>query len=328
MAHTPAGHPFRLQVRADASATTLGADVLARLRYGHALEVSPDPRDLAVAMDAGTSSPACELWLSPTPVRCGEHDGLRFACNDEVLVGSIQYPRVPAEDLRRLSCEAYARIFSELDQQGYPCLLRIWNYLGGINAGGGDDERYRLFSSGRFDAFALQPGFEGRLPAATAVGLGGEGLQIRFLAARSDGQQIENPRQVSAFRYPRQYGPRSPSFSRATLKSWPTGAQLFLSGTASIVGHETRHAGDVSAQLSETLVNIEALLTEAARFVPSRPAQARLLKLYLRRPEDRSLLQAQLRERFGADVPLFCLQADICRRDLLLEIEGVFQFGG
>jgi chorismate lyase/3-hydroxybenzoate synthase len=313
---------------AEIASCTLGVNVLARIRYGHNLPAGSDPRDLTVALDPGDSGPRCELWLSPVPVASGVSDGLGYAHNGEVLIGSISYPAVASVDLRTATYDAYRRIYALLREQDYPCPLRVWNYLGGINTGDGDGERYRLFSSGRFDALAAQPGFEGALPAATAVGLAGEGLQIRFLAGRSGGAQVENPRQMSAFRYPRQYGPRSPSFSRATLKAWPDQTHLYVSGTASIVGHETRHIGDVTAQLEETLLNIDALLDEARRQHPVaatiRPA---LIKLYLRQPADRAFLVSRLRARFGADLPLYGLQADICRRDLLLEIEGIFRFG-
>ena len=215
-----------------------------------------------------------------------------------------------------------------MQREGYPSPLRLWIYLGGFNAGQGDDERYRQFSSGRFEALAAQPGFEGHLPAATAVGLAGEGLQIRFLAARTAGVQVENPRQLSAFRYPRQYGPRSPSFSRATLKRWAGETHLYVSGTASIVGHETMHIGNAPAQLEETLNNIDALLAEASRqHQRGVAANPELLKLYVRKSVDRDTLLARLRQRFGAAARLYCLEADICRRDLLLEIEGIFHFG-
>src|SRR5213082_3849534 len=61
------------------------------------------------------------------------------------------------------------------------------------------------------------------------------------------------------------YGSHSPLFSRATLLRQSGGLALFISGTASIVGHTSLHVGDTVAQTRETLANIEALRAEIGR---------------------------------------------------------------
>src|SRR3546814_7777072 len=139
----------------------------------------------------------------------------------------------------------------------------MWSFLAQINVGAEDHERYRQVSAGRNRARALRPDFERALPAATAIGMLEPGLVIYFLAGKQPGLPIENPRQVSAFRYPRQYGPKSPSFSRATLIGDGANARLLVSGTASVVGHESLHAGDLTAQLDETMANLDAVLASA-----------------------------------------------------------------
>ncbi len=96
-------------------------------------------------------------------------------------------------------------------------------------------------------------------------------ISIYFLAARQPPKMIENPRQTSAYHYPPKFGKHSPIFSRACVWGEPGSARLFVSGTASIVGHETIHRGDVVAQTRETMVNIGALLEEANRIVGSSP---------------------------------------------------------
>ncbi len=97
------------------------------------------------------------------------------------------------------------------------------------------------------------------MPAASALGFESGPLTICFFAAREAMPlAIENPRQVSAYKYPEDYGPRSPTFSRASAIELHGQTVLFISGTASIVGHQTMHAGDVVAQTQETIVNIKA----------------------------------------------------------------------
>src|SRR3546814_17247700 len=71
---------------------------------------------------------------------------------------------------------------------------------------------------------------------------------------------VENPGQVSAYRYPRQYGQQQPSFARAMLPPPGSAMPLLLSGTASVVGHATAHVGELLAQLDETFNNFDALV--------------------------------------------------------------------
>lgn len=315
---------YEMAYEAD-SAAPLDGRVLARIRYGSGLTPRCDPRQIGVALPQAGAAPLAEVWRSHLPVRYGWDDGFGLAHNGEVLFGHLRLRESEIADLARATASAYARIDRLLQRMGYPCWLRVWNFLGHINRGEGDAERYRQFCRGRHHALALKPGFENRLPAATAIGTEGSGLTLYFLAARNPGEQVENPRQVSAFRYPAAYGPRSPSFSRANLKHWAGGIHLFVSGTASVVGHQTLHAGDALAQLDETWRNFEAVLQKAASLRPTAgPFRATGLKIFLRCREHVRALLPRARQLFGAEVPLLWLAGDICRRDLLLEIEGLF----
>ena len=149
-------------------------------------------------------------------------------------------------------------------------------------------------------------------------------LVVYFLAGRTAPSFVENPRQLSAYHYPRQYGSHSPVFSRATLWRQPDGLALFISGTASIVGHRSLHIGDTAAQTRETLTNIEALLAEANRVARGVHFQlgALALKVYVRRPADLSVIKAELSAALGDSARVIYLRADICRQDLLVEIEA------
>jgi enamine deaminase RidA (YjgF/YER057c/UK114 family) len=190
-------------------------------------------------------------------------------------------------------------------------------------------ERYRLFNLGRQRAFiaARRSAFEGA-PAACALGTRGGPLTVHFLAGRSPTRPVENPRQVSAYHYPRGYGPRSPTFSRAALADLGAHREgLFISGTASIVGHESRHAGDVRRQTVETLANIAAVLQASAAVSRARHvAEALDYTVYVRRAADLAAVQAVIEGHFGAASQAvqraIYLRADICRPDLLVEIEA------
>jgi chorismate lyase / 3-hydroxybenzoate synthase len=271
-----------------------------------------------------------EVWRCGQPAESGRHNRVRFRRSDELLFGCIAVPETHAVELHAATFGAYREVCATLAQVGYPHLLRIWNYLPDINLDSHGSERYRLFNTARRAALreAGKP-LSGNVPAASALGASrGSPLLVYFLAGREAPVYIENPRQVSAYRYPREYGPASPVFSRATLLHQRGSLTLFISGTASIVGHRSIHVGDTAAQTRETLANIAALLEEANRV--ERRARFTLgslvLKVYVRRPTDLAVVRAQLAAALAPAQPVICLQADICRQDLLVEIEATGTF--
>jgi chorismate lyase/3-hydroxybenzoate synthase len=220
---------------------------------------------------------ACEVWLSQEEVREGCRDGLRYRCDGHQLFGVIELQEpveaAQARPLQQATEDAYRQIFALLDALDYPCLHRCWNYMAGINTVSHGLERYQQFNLGRQNAFiAAGRAVNGQVPAACALGLEQGPLRIAFIAGRTPALAIENPRQISAYEYPLQYGPSSPTFSRANLlrlgQSGLMPSLLLISGTASIVGHRTLHAGDVVAQTRETLSNIEAIVSEANGLLP------------------------------------------------------------
>jgi enamine deaminase RidA (YjgF/YER057c/UK114 family) len=148
-------------------------------------------------------------------------------------------------------------------------------------------------------------------------------MTVMVLAGRQAPTAIENPRQVSAYKYPAQYGPQPPTFSRAALYRSGTCALLTVSGTASIVGHETVHIGDVAAQVDESLRNVQAVL-DAANVAAGQPLfslEGLQLKAYVRNAADADLVRRQLKLRLPR-TPVPLVRADICRANLLFEIEA------
>lgn len=308
-----------------------GGHWLAHLQFGVA-PLSPagvgDPRRIRVPLPV-LAGPADECWASPTPVQHGWQDGLGYAENGALLFGQLSLGETELDQLGvdRAVFHAYARINHLLHGRGYPHWLRMWNFLSRITEGEGEDERYRRFNTGRSRALELKREFERLLPAATAIGSVDGGLTIYFIgAATVQGAQVENPRQVSAFHYPQQYGLKSPSFSRATRVEWADGGDLLVSGTASVVGHETRHAGDLPAQLHETFTNLDALVATATAQRGGGLYQPHSFKLYLTDPAALPALKPLLQTQFGS-TPVSCLAGAICRRDLALEIEGIYTAG-
>ena len=268
---------------------------------------------------------AYEIWTANKPVKQYQDELMTGAGNEDIFFGRMSFQNNAAEDLSGVALRAFSGIFEFLQRGNYSNLIRVWNYFPEINAIKNDMERYHGFSIGRHEAFVRYQKKVEDSPAACALGSHGGPLVIYFLASRSPGLQIENPRQTSAYKYPKQFGPRSPTFSRATLAFNGEAQTLFISGTASILGHDTVHHGSVNMQTRETLANIRAVIDQAFRegFEFAGFEKGLALKVYVRHPGDAGIVLDVINAEWGALQELVVLQADICRMDLLLEIEAV-----
>ena len=217
----------RLQV-AYAAADSLPAQltdpqVLAVFGFGQGAAQCDDPRWLPVALEPLQETGArIEVWRSTGPVTCGRDGPVAWASDGSLLFAAMEIdePQADGSGLEAATALAYANLATFMAERGRhtPHLLRIWNYMDAITAGEGDAERYRRFCVGRVAGMG-GVAETSTLPAATAIGSsdGRRRLQVYWLASSEPGTPVENPRQVSAWRYPRQYGPQSPSFARAML---------------------------------------------------------------------------------------------------------------
>ncbi len=308
----------RVSYRLADTATLLAEPgTLAVLGFAAEPASSRDPRYLQVALETFDGPAPLEVWQVDGPVSVGTEGALRWSAGAGWLFAAIELDESEHGGAGNSAEIAYAALRDFISQRDERHVLRIWNYLGAINEGSDDAERYKHFCDGR--ARGMGTFFAEGFPAATAIGhrSNEHRLQVYLLACDQPGQRVENPRQVSAWRYPRQYGRTPPSFARAM--ALPSQDALAISGTAAVVGHASAHQDDLQAQLEETLVNLEALLASAgmaAGFDAQSP-----LKVYVRHDSDASSVRAFLQQRLPG-VPVLLLHGDICRSELLVEIDG------
>lgn len=207
-------------------------------------------------------------------------------------------------------------------------LCRVWHFVPHINEPGLDGlENYRAFCHGRSVAFEAKHGtdFRRRLPSASAVGTDDELLTIVFAACEDEPRHFENPRQVPAYDYPKQHGPRPPSFSRATMVAQGNQADVFISGTAAIEGHETVAPGDTAGQIDRTVHNLRVIsqVCGLGADLGTTLGGERHFKVYIRYGNDLAVVKSSLERTFltAADKVSY-LRSDICRAELNLEIEA------
>jgi chorismate lyase / 3-hydroxybenzoate synthase len=281
---------------------------------------------LCLGLPQFSGPPMTEVWMSTLPVTYHQVDEVSCAMNEEVLFGAVQIEEPLGTRLDIVTYHAYHRLFVEARALGYAHLLRVWNYFPHITREADGLQRYQQFCVGRHRALAESlSDFPRSLPAATAVGTMSGPLNIYFLAAKQPGIPIENPRQRRAYRYPSSYGPSSPSFARATLRSSLTGSHLFISGTASVVGHRSVHICEPSKQIMEIIDNLNTLIGHTERLHRGTQGQWRkaVFKIYVRQPEHVATIRDIFQKHLPSNAQVLYLQGEMCRRELLAEVEGV-----
>jgi len=301
--------------------------------------LDPEIRDGVPVLDLGMVRTPCEgfaeVWTTERRTESGEHHGLVYAHDGQYMFcgGRI----APAGNYTQLIRDAYLLAFDLLASCGYRTPFRIWNLIGRINEhNAGGLEVYQDFCRGRAVAFESLSLEAAQLPAATGVGSLDDGIAFYLLAAgRAWSTGIENPRQTPAYYYPRRYGPMSPRFARATyLRSaggYEAEGRIYLSGTAAVLGHRSVHAADVRAQCQVALGNIARLMSpgnlSGYGLKGSRGlADLQKIKVYVRRRADLPVVRGICEKAFSPTAEIYYLNVDLCRPELLVEIEGIADY--
>lgn len=281
-----------------------------------------------------------------------EGDGILLRCieGSSATLWSLRVKGALAMDagvFERACAEAYRILGGLVAASRRPFAVRWWNFIPGILEPLGKlEHRYMVFNAGRHQALEDAGGTGlGRLATASGVGHDGPDFVLHCLSARAAGRQIENPRQIPAWRYSLRYGPKPPCFARATRIERGRRSWLLVGGTASVRGEDSFHTGDLRGQLEETLRNLAALVESAEAGEPAAAATAtggeaggrvlppaelaallgryRQLRVYHPRTEHGPELESELRRRLGPEVGLEMVAVDLCRPELLVEIEGL-----
>jgi len=327
---------------------TAGKELQLDVRLADSIE-PPSPRhSLLVAFHFGKRHPhtgnpavvsleleplehAClfESWWYCGQVRYLTVGAAHVSICDDYCVILLEVDEPEDGDFQALTCRAYDELIRTVRSTPHPEIVKIWNYLGGINHGEDDFERYRQFSVGRARSFRAAGIRDADAPTGTAIGTSRDrGLTLIALSSRRSAGLTENPRQVSAYRYPRQYGPSSPKFSRGGFVASDRHRLFLISGTAAVIGHESAYPYDAALQTDETLNNLGILCTAVSGLDPAGPTLVLdakcVLRVYLRNREDFGIVESKLKDTFSGDAPCMAfLQGYICRRELMVEIDGV-----
>lgn len=238
--------------------------------------------------------------------------------------------------------------FDRLQQQlslagvGFDQVVRTWIYINGITDNTDGQQRYHELNRARTDFYEpIRFGSTLRAPWApeciypASTGIGTQGPDIRMTCIALDTKRsdvfllpLENPLQTPAYNYQSKYSPQTPKFSRAMALVQGHFVTTLVSGTASIVNAKTCHPGDIIRQTEQTIENIARLIAPenfTRHGLPGAGATVRdlaALRVYVKYGSDYEACRSVC-ERLLPPVPAIYLVADICRSDLLVEIEAI-----
>jgi enamine deaminase RidA (YjgF/YER057c/UK114 family) len=307
-------------------------------------------RGRAIALEAMVlRRPSRSLEIVPKSWRGVPYVVLRAADGREVVAGGIGGSRTghPGERI----AAAFSRASGILAREGlrFADVIRQWNFVEDITGRSGTGPRrrqnYQIFNDIRADAYdrdGLREGF----PAATGIGTAAGGFVLEIIAAAGAAAErslpVSNPLQSDPHHYSPKVlvgapgaaggGKQTPKFERARVVIAGGAGTCYVSGTAAIVGEAVVHPGDVAGQTRATVRNIERLVAPA-NLRRSGVADAAVgprfsnVRTYVKRGADIPVVAGIVKEAFRGAPSLFAI-ADICRDDLLVEIEGAVDIAG
>ena len=258
-------------------------------------------------MAVGDPSRDLSRWVTDWTADGARGDGRRVPV---VATRTAPVEELEGERITETARDLFDAVLDELP--GGPC--RVWSFLPRPTDRDRDFlERYMRFNAGRTAAYRDHGARVRTIPAGTCVGHAGPLLVVHALWAPEPFHAIENPRQRPAYLYSSRYGPVPPAFTRGVR----IGDRLLASGTASVVGEDSTHEGDLVAQFEESCLNLSSLAAAGGG-----DDRWRDVCVYVKDRDDCPRVARLARERFGERLARV-VQAEICRRELLLEIEGI-----
>jgi hypothetical protein len=228
----------------------------------------------------------------------------------------------------------------DCEELHFESIVRQWNYVGEIlnfgNISDGNMQHYQMFNEVRNTFYSRYRNCT-NFPAATGIGMNYSNVGIDCYAIGKNKAleiiPIRNPKQQDSYHYGQEVlvgasikPKQPPQFERAILLNSKTSSRLIISGTASIIGQNTIGIGDIELQTKVTIENIDILTSRSnlERQCPNLaeyPDKYSYLRVYVKNRNDISIVKNICANHYG-NIPMNFVQADICRDNLLVEIEA------
>jgi len=297
-----------------------------------------------VLAQAGCCPVSIELWMDDALLKVEylTYEGVRYTRAHAEIGTSVWGIGLHHRDMNAGIQEQADETFRLLDgilrNEGLLLsdIVRQWNYVPGIldveSTSGKTIQHYQAFNEVRKHWYAKDLFTEG-YPAATGIGVRTGPFSIDFVAIKSSPSVKKiglcNPKQKNAYQYTQQHligdalkgkQKNPPLFERAKLLNFTDSSLVIISGTAAILGQETVGEGNVREQTEVTIKNMLEL-TAPAVTGQDNTYRFNYLRVYVKNPENRDTVKA-ICDSYFPNVPASFVLADVCRDNLLMEIEG------
>lgn len=250
--------------------------------------------------------------------------------SSELITGGIIPDNMSASTFEQ-ACSIFKGIEKILTANGFKPsdIYRQWNYIQGITMLNDESQNYQEFNDARsifYNKYQWNNGY----PAATGIGADAGGVVVEVNAIRSTDKSlpIDNPLQIAAHNYSQdvlngkiieELAQRTtPKFERARL----LGNTIFISGTAAIKGEQSLSTYNAAEQTAETMQIMDRLVSQENIPAINNGAHYDLLRIYVKNREDIEDVKNFMDTHYPS-VAKHYLIADICRPELLVEIEGI-----
>lgn len=286
-----------------------------------------------VAQPCVTAGMAAEVTFldEDDDVECEYRDGYILLRGDGFceLISEGVTPRSFSGGIREQSEDIFSQIGKMLYDNGFTTndIYRQWNYIEQITSMHDGRQNYQDFNDAR-SRFYGSVEWEGGYPAATGIGTDCGGVMVEFYAIKGisiENHPIDNPLQTSAHSYSQKVLAgisdepvrTTPKFERARL----VGKTVYISGTAAIKGEDSLAIDNAVQQTAETMQIIKKLTSPDNLPLKCERTLYTLLRVYIKNDSESEGVVDYMEENYP-DVPKHYLIADVCRSELLVEIEG------
>lgn len=286
-----------------------------------------------VAQPCLTASMAAEVTFLPEDcnIKHERCEGYTLLYGDgfcELVTEGIT-PLTPGASIRQQSEEIFSQLGKILSENKFEIsdIYRQWNYIEQITYMHDGRQNYQEFNDAR-SRFYNSTNWTNGYPAATGIGTSCGGVMIEVYAVKGDkciSYAIDNPLQISAHSYSQKVltgktdekERTTPKFERARL----VGDTVYISGTAAIKGEDSLSLDSTIGQTAETMQIIKKLVSPDNLPIAANSSIYTLLRVYIKDGKEAQSVIKFMQENYP-DTPKHYLQADVCRPELLVEIEG------
>ncbi len=270
-----------------------------------------------------------------------EQNGICYGLIEEADEKLLFVEGIPASDFSASVHEQSREVFTKLDTllSAYSFevndIVRQWNYIGNIVSYKDGKQNYQEFNDAR-TAYYAKGEWRNGYPSATGIG-STDGIIVGGIAFKKTDNKgiypIDNPLQIAAHIYSKNVLidndinaiKSTPKFERAKVIESAGGVCCFVSGTAAIRGEESVDPNSAEMQTIKTIENIEYLVSKEnlVRF-GCKPYDLKyaFLHVFIKHAEDYQAVRSVVEQAYP-HVPTIYSVADVCRSELLVEIEGI-----